>query len=84
MKEGSLEVGEASKIPPPSGLMVNSWISILDLILRIVAVLGTLASAVAMATTDETLPFSTQFTLFRAEYDDLPTLSLVVLMLQLM
>ncbi|KAM1511936.1 hypothetical protein ACFX1Z_023557 [Malus domestica] len=56
---------------------VNRGASILDFILRIVAFLGTLVSAIAMGTTQERLPFFTQFLQFRAEYDDLPTFTYV-------
>lgn len=73
MKAGQLEAGEASKVPTPP--RINRGISILDLVLRIVAVGGTLGSAVGMATSDEQLPFFTQFLVFSAEYDDFPTLS---------
>lgn len=73
MKGAQLEGGEASKLSPPPGM--NRGISILDLILRIVAVGGTLGSAVGMATSDEQLPFFTRFLIFSAEYDDFPTLS---------
>lgn len=68
----ALELGEGSKVPVP-GAGVNRGISILDVILRLIAFIGTLGSAIAMGTTDETLPFFTQFIQFRAEYDDLPT-----------
>ncbi|TQD70478.1 hypothetical protein C1H46_043984 [Malus baccata] len=57
---------------------VNRGASILDFILRIVAFLGTLVSAVTMGTTRERLPFFTQFLQFRAEYDDLPTFTFFV------
>ncbi|KAM1821437.1 hypothetical protein TB2_023252 [Malus domestica] len=57
---------------------VNRGASILDFILRIVAFLGTLVSAIAMGTTQERLPFFTQFLQFRAEYDDLPTFTFFV------
>ena len=46
--------------------------SIVDLFLRILAIVGTLGSAVAMGTTDETLPFSTRAFIFQAQYDDIP------------
>ena len=72
MKAGALEVGEGSKTAIPRG-GVNRGISILDFILRIVAIIGTLGSAIAMGTTNERLPFFTQFVQFRAEYNDLPT-----------
>ncbi|GAU14139.1 hypothetical protein TSUD_169640 [Trifolium subterraneum] len=50
-------------------------VGVIDFILRLIAIVATLASAIAMGTTDETLPFFTQFIRFRAKYDDLPTLS---------
>ncbi|XP_022877780.1 casparian strip membrane protein 1-like isoform X2 [Olea europaea var. sylvestris] len=65
---GAVEGGEVTKVPGG-----NRAIAIIDLILRIMAIFGTLASAVAMATTDETLPFITQFIQFKAQYDDIPT-----------
>ncbi|XP_004304287.1 PREDICTED: casparian strip membrane protein 1 [Fragaria vesca subsp. vesca] len=73
----AMEIGE-SKIgsAPRSG--VNRGAAILDFILRIIAFLGTLASAIAMGTTRERLPFFTQFLQFRAEYDDLPTFTFFV------
>ncbi|TVU28498.1 hypothetical protein EJB05_20017, partial [Eragrostis curvula] len=49
-----------------------------DLILRIVAVIATVGSAIAMGTTNQTLPFFTQFLRFKAQYDDLPTLTYVL------
>lgn len=73
----AMEIGE-SKIgsAPRSG--VNRGAAILDFILRIIALLGTLVSAIAMGTTRERLPFFTQFLQFRAEYDDLPTFTYVL------
>lgn len=55
---------------PRSG--VKRGVAILDFFLRIVAIIATLASAIAMGTTDESLPFFTQFIRFRAKYNDLP------------
>ncbi|KAK6931251.1 Casparian strip membrane protein domain, partial [Dillenia turbinata] len=77
MKSGPLEAGEPSK---DSSLKhgANRGISILDFILRIVAIVGTLGSAIAMGTTNETLPFVTQFIRFNAQYDDLPTFKFFV------
>ncbi|KAM7268020.1 hypothetical protein ACFE04_010186 [Oxalis oulophora] len=65
------EIYEAKSYSSAAGL--NRGVSILDFILRVVALIGTLASAISMATTNETLPFFTQFVRFRAEFDDLPT-----------
>ena len=72
MKESS-EHGETSKAPLSRG--VSKGLSVLDLILRFLAIIGTLASAIAMGTTNETLPFFTQFIRFKAQYSDLPTLT---------
>lgn len=74
VKEGSaIENGEASRAAMARAAGVNRGISILDFILRLVALIGTLGSAIAMGTTDETLPFFTQFIRFKAQYDDLPS-----------
>ncbi|KAG7985348.1 hypothetical protein I3843_03G021200 [Carya illinoinensis] len=51
---------------------MNRGLSILDFIFKLLAVVGTLGSSIAMATTNETLPFVTRFVRFRAEYDDFP------------
>ncbi|KAF8408125.1 hypothetical protein HHK36_007268 [Tetracentron sinense] len=77
MKAGALDLGEASKGLAPRG-GVNKGVSILDFILRLIALIGTLGSAIAMGTTDETLPFFTQFIRFRAKYDDLPSFTFFV------
>ncbi|XP_058099934.1 casparian strip membrane protein 1-like isoform X1 [Magnolia sinica] len=75
MKGGiALENGEASKaLIGGSESGVNKGLSILDFIMRLLAIVGTLASAISMGTTDETLPFFTQFIQFKAQYDDLPS-----------
>ncbi|KAL3813393.1 hypothetical protein ACJIZ3_014661 [Penstemon smallii] len=57
---------------------VSRGVAVLDFILRIVALIATLASAIAMGTTDESLPFFTQFIRFRAKYDDLPMFTFFV------
>lgn len=71
MKGEAIEQGETSRAPMTRG--INRGASILDLILRLLALVGTLGSAIAMGTTNETLPFFTQFVQFKAEYNDLPT-----------
>ncbi|XP_059309712.1 casparian strip membrane protein 2-like [Lycium ferocissimum] len=68
MKAVSIESGEASKDVTRHG--VNRGLSVFDLILRIVAIVGTLAGAVAMGTAEQTLPFVTQLVQFSAQYDD--------------
>lgn len=71
-KSTYVELGE-QKTSSQNGNMKRG-VSVLDFILRLIAIVGTLASAIAMGTTDESLPFFTQFVRFRANYDDLPTL----------
>ncbi|KAJ0843893.1 Casparian strip membrane protein 1 [Helianthus annuus] len=70
MKQGALQLGVA----PPA----NRGIAILDFFLRLVAIVGTLASAIAMATTNQTLPFFSQFVRFRAKFNDLPSFTFFV------
>lgn len=71
MKAASaMEAGEASKVATRGR---NRGIAIFDLILRIAAIAGTLGAAAAMGTTDQTLPFVTQFIRFEAQYDDIDT-----------
>lgn len=68
MKAASIEAGEGSKAKVRG---VNRGISVFDLVLRIAALVGTLASAVAMGTADQALSFSTQIVNFEAQYDDI-------------
>ncbi|CAN1848230.1 Casparian strip membrane protein 6 [Linum perenne] len=72
MAIGAVELGEG-KGSSTSKAGVKRGVAALDFILRLVAFVGTLGSAIMMATTNETLPFVTQFIRFRAEYNDLPT-----------
>ncbi|GAY33041.1 hypothetical protein CUMW_005320 [Citrus unshiu] len=58
-------------------------IAIFDFILRIGALVCTLAAATTMGTSDETLPFFTQFFQFQASYDDLPTFQYFVIAMAL-
>ncbi|XP_062103318.1 casparian strip membrane protein 5 [Humulus lupulus] len=76
-KESVVELGEG-KSGSSSRRGVNRGLSMLDFVLRLIGIVGTMASAIAMGTTNETLPFSTRFIRFRAEYDDLPTFTLFV------
>ncbi|WCJ34258.1 Casparian strip membrane protein 1 [Euphorbia peplus] len=65
------------------GVGYNKGMAILDFILRLGAVITTLSSAAVMGTSDETLPFFTQFFQFQASYDDLPTLQFFVVAMAL-
>ncbi|KAL1804311.1 casparian strip membrane protein 1 [Daucus carota subsp. sativus] len=77
MKASQYEAVESSKLSPPP--RSNRGISILDLIFRGIALCATLAAAVAMATSEQQLPFFTRFLKFDAQYDDFPTFSFFVL-----
>ncbi|KAL5560479.1 hypothetical protein UlMin_036690 [Ulmus minor] len=54
-------------------------IAIIDFILRLGAIASSLGAAAAMGTSDETLPFFTQFFQFEASYDDMPTFTFFVI-----
>ncbi|KFK28903.1 hypothetical protein AALP_AA7G063100 [Arabis alpina] len=59
-----------------------SWkrgVAIFDFILRLIAAITAMSAAAKMATTEETLPFFTQFLQFQADYTDLPTFSSFVI-----
>ncbi|KAM7510081.1 hypothetical protein LguiB_008956 [Lonicera macranthoides] len=77
MKGGALELGQ-SPMDSAGKSGVNRGLAILDFILRVVAITGTLASAIAMGTTNQTLPFFSQFIRFRAKYTDLPSFTFFV------
>lgn len=53
-------------------------VAIFDFILRIFALVATLAATTTMGTTDQTLPFFTQFFQFQASYDDLPAFTYII------
>lgn len=76
MKGGALELDQ-SPMDSAAKSGVSRGVAILDFILRVVAITGTLASAIAMGTTDQTLPFFSQFIRFRAKYTDLPSFTYV-------
>ncbi|EXC20002.1 hypothetical protein L484_015678 [Morus notabilis] len=78
MKGEQVEVGEISRESTRPSQSVRV-LSLLDFILRIIAALGTLASAIAMGTSRQTLSFVTRFTRFRAVYKDLPTFTFFVI-----
>lgn len=63
-----LEEGDASKVAVPAGS--NKGVAVMDLILRMVGIAGTLGAAIAMGTNEQTLPFFTRFVRFNAQYDD--------------
>ncbi|KAG8503401.1 hypothetical protein CXB51_001376 [Gossypium anomalum] len=52
---------------------LNRGFGIADFLLRLGAIISTIAAAATMGTSDETLPLFTQFFQFEASFDDLPT-----------
>ncbi|XWS23174.1 hypothetical protein CRYUN_Cryun29cG0098300 [Craigia yunnanensis] len=78
MKTGPLESGEASTGATPAKLMI-SGVTILEFILRILAAAGTLGSAMAIGTTEETAPPFPKSIQLNAEYSDLPMLTFFVI-----
>ncbi|PSS15901.1 Casparian strip membrane protein like [Actinidia chinensis var. chinensis] len=54
-------------------------VAIFDFILRLCALTAALAATATMGTTDQTLPFFTQFFQFQASYDDIPTFQFFVI-----
>ncbi|KAH7853841.1 hypothetical protein Vadar_007212 [Vaccinium darrowii] len=53
-------------------------IAIFDFVVRLCTLVAAIAATATMATTDETLPFFTQFFQFQASYDDLPAFQFFV------
>ncbi|KAK9289429.1 hypothetical protein L1049_008881 [Liquidambar formosana] len=53
--------------------------AIFDFILRLGAIGATLGATATMGTTEQTLPFFTQFFQFQASYDDMPTFTFFVI-----
>ncbi|XP_004292551.1 PREDICTED: casparian strip membrane protein 1-like [Fragaria vesca subsp. vesca] len=61
------------------GAGVKKGVAVLDFILRLGATAAALGATVAMASSEQTLPFFTQFFQFSAGYDDLPTFTFFVI-----
>ncbi|KAH7561264.1 hypothetical protein JRO89_XS10G0202900 [Xanthoceras sorbifolium] len=57
---------------PPKAGGYKKGVAIFDFILRLCAIGAALGATATMGTTDQTLPFFTQFFQFQAEYDDFP------------
>ncbi|KVH88923.1 casparian strip membrane protein 1 [Cynara cardunculus var. scolymus] len=54
-------------------------LAVFDVILRLAGIATALGAAIAMGSTDQTLPFFTQFFQFKAEFDDLPAFTFFVI-----
>ncbi|KAL9238885.1 hypothetical protein vseg_013256 [Gypsophila vaccaria] len=61
------------------GGAVSRGIGIIDFVMRLITLAALLAATVAMGTTNQTLPFFTQFFQFQARYYDLPTFTFFVI-----
>lgn len=57
-------------LPLPVGWRIRG-VEIFDFVLRLLAIAATVSAAIAMGTTDETLPFLTQFFQFEAKFNNL-------------
>ncbi|KAF5473898.1 hypothetical protein F2P56_005848 [Juglans regia] len=84
----TVDVPQSSAVPKGKATLVTvakqkgGWkrgVAIFDFILRLGAIVAALAAASMMGTSDETLPFFTQFFQFQASYDDLPTFQFFVI-----
>lgn len=78
-EEKQIEAGETSTssikvITLEPKLVINKGILIIGFVLRLFAVFGTIGSALAMGTTEESVVSLTQLILLKAKYSDLPTL----------
>ncbi|KAF9664919.1 hypothetical protein SADUNF_Sadunf16G0067900 [Salix dunnii] len=80
-ESSSVSKGKAPLIAAPMNKKggYKKGIAIFDFILRLAAIVTALAAAASMGTSDETLPFFTQFFQFQASYDDLPTFQFFVI-----
>ncbi|KAK6944070.1 Casparian strip membrane protein domain [Dillenia turbinata] len=83
--KGNVPVGEASAYAATKAAEERAtagWkrgVAIFDFVLRLCAIAAALGATIAMGTTDQTLPFFTQFFQFQASYDDLPAFSFFVI-----
>lgn len=75
----ALPVVVSSKATPhPQGGWKRGF-AIFDFVLRLCAIAIALAATAIMGTTEQTLPFFTQFFQFQAQYNDLPTFTFFVI-----
>ncbi|ESW16392.1 hypothetical protein PHAVU_007G152900 [Phaseolus vulgaris] len=82
----SSNVGKGKAIavaPPRPGGGLKKGAAIMDFILRLGAVAASLGAAATMGTSDQTLPFFTQFFQFEASYDSFTTFQFFVITMAL-
>ncbi|KAK6936243.1 Casparian strip membrane protein domain [Dillenia turbinata] len=76
--KGKAPLTATTKVADPPRAGWRKGLAIFDFILRLCAIGAALAAAAVMGTTDQTLPFFTQFFQFQASYDDLPAFQFFV------
>jgi len=69
--------GKAIAVAPPRPGGWKKGVAIMDFILRLGAIAAALGAAATMGTSDQTLPFFTQFFQFEASYDSFTTFQYV-------
>ncbi|CAH8356736.1 unnamed protein product [Eruca vesicaria subsp. sativa] len=79
MKGSAPLIGEARDHTTSGSSGYKRGLSIFDFLLRLAAIIAASVAAGTMFTSDETLPFFTQFLQFQAGYDDLPTFQFFVI-----
>ncbi|GAB2274586.1 hypothetical protein Dimus_009354 [Dionaea muscipula] len=76
--ESKGKAAAAGAPPPVNGRGWGRGVAIVDFMLRLGGIAAALAATIIMATTNQTLPFFTQFFQFHANYSDLPAFSFFV------
>ncbi|KAG5063849.1 hypothetical protein AAZX31_02G187200 [Glycine max] len=88
----TIEIPESSKVAKGKAVAVvaparpGGWkkgVAIMDFILRLGAIAAALGAAATMGTSDQTLPFFTQFFQFEASYDSFTTFQFFVITMSL-
>ncbi|XP_027366973.1 casparian strip membrane protein 1 [Abrus precatorius] len=87
----TIDVPESSKVAKDKAVAIGparpgGWkkgVAIMDFILRLGAIAASLGAAATMGTSDQTLPFFTQFFQFEASYDSFSTFQFFVITMSL-
>ncbi|BAT81517.1 hypothetical protein LR48_Vigan07g113000 [Vigna angularis] len=82
----TIDIPESSKVVVAAPLRPGGWkkgLAIMDFILRLGAIAAALGAAATMGTSDQTLPFFTQFFQFEASYDSFTTFQFFVITMAL-
>ncbi|KAK1426205.1 hypothetical protein QVD17_14874 [Tagetes erecta] len=74
---GSNIIKPAAQKAPKGGY--KRGLAIFDVVLRIAGIATALGAAIAMGSTEQTLPFFTQFFQFKAQFDDIPSFTFFVI-----